>query len=106
VEQHRGKSRLLDGAQRDSVRPNAEGSRRRVKKRSRKHTGSKTMPPAFFLVNMKGRYNMSLGHDWIHANGCVPSTLHQCVVQWVRNQVEIMEADDIVSHPKILNFGM
>jgi hypothetical protein len=64
------------------------------------------MPPAFFLVNMKGRYNMSLGHDWIHANGCVPSTLHQCVVQWVRNQVEIMEADDIVSHPKILNFGM
>jgi hypothetical protein len=43
--------------------------------------GSKTMPMAFFVVDVKGRYNMLLGWDWIHANECVPSTLHQCIIQ-------------------------
>jgi hypothetical protein len=56
--------------------------------------GSKTVPIAFFVVDVKGRYNILLGRDWIHANGCVPSTLHQCVVQWVGDEVEIIEADD------------
>jgi hypothetical protein len=31
--------------------------------------GSKTMPTAFFVVNVRGRYNILLGHDWVHANG-------------------------------------
>jgi hypothetical protein len=38
--------------------------------------GSKTMPMAFFVVDMKGCYNVPLGQDWVHANECVPSTLH------------------------------
>jgi hypothetical protein len=38
--------------------------------------GSKTMLTAFFIIDVKGRYNVLLGWDWIHANGCVPSTLH------------------------------
>jgi hypothetical protein len=42
--------------------------------------GSKTILTAFFVVNIKGKYNILLGQDWIHANGCVPSTLHQCIV--------------------------
>jgi hypothetical protein len=54
---------------------------------------SKTMPIVFFMVDVRGRYNVLLGHDWIHANKCVPSTLHQCLIQWVRNQVETVEAD-------------
>jgi hypothetical protein len=41
-------------------------------------TGSKIVPMTFFVVDMKGRYNVLLGRDWIHANECVPSTLHQC----------------------------
>jgi hypothetical protein len=45
---------------------------------------------------MKERYNVLLGRDWIHANGCVPSTLHQCLIQWVGNQVEVVEADNIL----------
>jgi hypothetical protein len=45
--------------------------------------GSKTMPMAFLVVDVKGRYNVLLGLDWIHANECVPSTLHQCVIQWI-----------------------
>jgi hypothetical protein len=35
-----------------------------------------------------------LGHDWIHANGCILSTLHQCIAQWVGDKVEIIRADD------------
>jgi hypothetical protein len=43
--------------------------------------GSKTVPTTFFVVDVKGRYNVLLGQDWIHVNECVPSTLHQCVMQ-------------------------
>jgi hypothetical protein len=42
--------------------------------------GSKTIPPAFFMVDAKGKYNMLLGRDWIHANGCIPLMLQQCVM--------------------------
>jgi hypothetical protein len=56
--------------------------------------GNKTLPTTFFVVGVKGKYNVLLGRDWIHANGCVYSTLHQCVVQWVGNEVEIIKADD------------
>jgi hypothetical protein len=38
--------------------------------------GSKTVPMAFFVVDVKGKYNVLLGREWIHTNGCVPSTLH------------------------------
>ena len=57
--------------------------------------GSKTIPTAFFVVDVKGRYNVLLGRDWIHANGCVPSTLHQFLVQWVGDQVEVIEAERV-----------
>jgi len=42
--------------------------------------GSKTVPTAFFVVDVKGRYYILLGRDWIHANCCIPSTLHKCVI--------------------------
>jgi hypothetical protein len=58
--------------------------------------GSKTVPMTFFVVDIKGRYNVLLGRDWIHANECIPSTLHQCVVQWVGNEVEVVKADEDV----------
>jgi hypothetical protein len=37
---------------------------------------------------------MLLGHDWIHANSCMPSLLHQCLIQWVGNGVEVIKAND------------
>ncbi|RLN33292.1 retrotransposon protein, putative, unclassified [Panicum miliaceum] len=55
--------------------------------------GSKTLPTTFFVINGKGSYNMLLGRDWIHANCCVPSTMHQCLVQWVGDSTEIITAD-------------
>jgi hypothetical protein len=57
---------------------------------------SKTVPMAFFVVDVRGCYNVLLGRDWIHANECVLSTLHQCIMQWVNNKVEVVQADKIV----------
>jgi len=42
--------------------------------------GSKTLPTTFFVISGKGAYNLLLGRDWIHANCCIPSTMHQCLV--------------------------
>jgi hypothetical protein len=44
--------------------------------------GCKMIPMVFFVVDVKGRYNLLLGRDWIHANGCVPSNVHQRLMQW------------------------
>jgi hypothetical protein len=57
---------------------------------------SKTMPTSFFVVDVKGRYNMLLARDWIHAKGCVPSTLHQCIIQMIGDEVEVVQADEEV----------
>jgi antirestriction protein len=37
-----------------------------------------------------------LGRDWIHANHCIPSTMHQCLIQWDGDEVEIVHADDSI----------
>jgi len=55
--------------------------------------GSKTMPTTFFLINGKGAYNLLLGRDWIHANCSVPSMMHQCLVQWVGDKIEVVPGD-------------
>jgi hypothetical protein len=34
-----------------------------------------------------------LVQDLIHTNECVPSTLHQCVIQWISDEVEVVQAD-------------
>jgi hypothetical protein len=54
--------------------------------------GSKTLPTTFFVVNGKGSYNLLLGRDWIHANCCIPSTMHQCVILWIGDSVEMVNA--------------
>jgi hypothetical protein len=58
--------------------------------------GSKTLATAFFIVDVNWQYNLLLGRDWIHANGYVPSTLHQCLVQWVGDEAEVVHADEQV----------
>ena len=42
--------------------------------------GSKTLPTTFFVIDGKGTCSFLLGHDWIHANCCIPSTMHQCLI--------------------------
>jgi hypothetical protein len=43
--------------------------------------GSKTLTTTFFVIADKGTYSLLLSHDWIHANCCIPSMMHQCLIQ-------------------------
>ena len=56
--------------------------------------GSKTLATAFFVAEVQGNYNVILGRDWVHANQCVPSTMHQFLIQWVDDEVEVIHADN------------
>ena len=58
--------------------------------------GSKTLPTTFFVIEGKGSYSALLGRVWIHANCCVPSTMHQCVMHWIGDVVEIVQVDKSV----------
>jgi hypothetical protein len=55
--------------------------------------GKKTIPTTFFIAEVQSNYNTILGRNWIHANRYVPSTLHQFLIQWVGEEVEIVHAD-------------
>jgi hypothetical protein len=58
--------------------------------------GSKTIPTSFFIVSSKSTYTVLLGRDWIHANYCIPSTMHQCLIQWDGGEVEVVHANDLI----------
>ena len=58
---------------------------------------SKTLLTTFFIIDGIGSYSLLLGHDWIHANCCIPSNMHQCLIQWHGDDVELVRADESVS---------
>jgi hypothetical protein len=58
--------------------------------------GSKTVPTSFFIVSSKSTYTVLLKRDWIHANCCIPSMMHQCLIQWDGDEVEVVHADDSI----------
>jgi hypothetical protein len=58
--------------------------------------GNKTIPTSFFIVNSWSTYNILLGRDWIHANCCIPSIMHQCLIQWDGDEVQVVHADDSI----------
>jgi hypothetical protein len=55
--------------------------------------GNKTLATLFFVAEVQGNYSIILGRDWIHVNHCIPSTLHQFLIQWVDNDDEVVHAD-------------
>jgi hypothetical protein len=55
--------------------------------------GIKTLTTPFFVVNSRSSYNLLLGRDWIHVCMAVPSTLHQCLIFWRGDDVEVVWAD-------------
>ena len=59
--------------------------------------GSKTLLTTFFVIDGKGSYSLLLSRDWIHEICCVPSTMHQCLIQWHGDDVELVHADDSVN---------
>jgi hypothetical protein len=71
--------------------------------------GTKTLAVAFFVVDIEGNYSLILGRDWIHANQCIPSTLHQMLIQWIGDDVEQVHADvsayiAVVDAPVLLTY--
>jgi hypothetical protein len=52
--------------------------------------GSKSLTAAFFVIEVQGNYSVILGRDWIHANHCIPSTLHQFLIQWIDDDIEVV----------------
>ncbi len=59
--------------------------------------GSKTVPTTFFVIDGKGFYSLLLRRDWIHANCCIPLTMHQCLIEWQGDKIEIVTADRSVN---------
>jgi len=59
--------------------------------------GSKNLPTTFLVVDAKGTYSILLGRDWIHANCCIPSTMHQSFIKWIEDNMEVVPADSSVS---------
>jgi hypothetical protein len=55
--------------------------------------GSKSLATAFFIVVVQGNYSVILGRNWIHANHCVPSTLHQFLIQWIDDEIKVVHTD-------------
>jgi hypothetical protein len=55
--------------------------------------GSKSLATVFFIVEVQGNYSVILGRDWIHTNRCIPSTLHQFLIQWIDDEVEVVHTD-------------
>jgi hypothetical protein len=53
--------------------------------------GSKLLATAFFVIEV--HYSVILGRDWIHVNHCVPSTLHQFLIQWIDDEIEVVHVD-------------
>jgi hypothetical protein len=54
---------------------------------------SKSLATTFFVVEVQGNYSVIFGCDWSHTNRCIPSTLHQFLIQWIDNEVEVVHAD-------------
>ena len=49
--------------------------------------------PLFHVIDSKTSYNLLLGRPWIHGNGVVLSTLHQCFKYCNGKQVKVVTAD-------------
>ena len=49
--------------------------------------------PLFHVIESKASYNLLLGQLWIHGNGVVPSTLHQCFKYCDGKQIKVVTID-------------
>jgi hypothetical protein len=54
---------------------------------------SKSLATAFFVVEVQGNYSVILGRNWIYANHYIPSTLHQFLIQWIDDEIEVVHMD-------------
>ena len=64
---------------------------------SDKQSGVRLCSPHSSSSMEKGHTVYSLVVTGIHVNCCVPSTMHQCLIQWHGDDVELVQADESVS---------
>jgi hypothetical protein len=55
--------------------------------------GNKSLATTFFIVEVQGNYSVILGHDWIHTNRCILFTLHQFLIQWIDDKIEVVHTN-------------
>jgi hypothetical protein len=55
--------------------------------------GSKSLATVFFVIEVQCNYSVIFGCDWIHVNRCIPSTLHQFLIQLINDEIEVVHAD-------------
>ena len=72
---------------------NQGGQRALGKLRLQLFIGDMESHPLFHVIDAKTTYNMLLGRPWIHQNGVVSSTLHQCFKYYRNGQVKTIIAD-------------
>jgi hypothetical protein len=54
---------------------------------------SKSLATVFSIIEVQSNYSVILVHDWIHTNHCIPSTLHQFLIQWIDDEIEVVDMD-------------
>jgi hypothetical protein len=52
--------------------------------------GRKSLTTTFFVVDVQCNYSVIFGHNWIHPNRCIPSTLHQFLIQWIDDETKVV----------------
>jgi hypothetical protein len=55
--------------------------------------GSKLLATSFFVIEVQCNYSVILGCGWIYINHFVPSTLHQFLIQWINDEIEVVHVD-------------
>lgn len=58
--------------------------------------GTTTRSTLFMAIYSKVNFNLLLGQEWIHGIGAIPSTVHQRLIIWLKDDImENIEADQI-----------
>ncbi|KAG9450538.1 hypothetical protein H6P81_010503 [Aristolochia fimbriata] len=58
------------------------------------HNGDMVAETPFQVIDSRTSYNLLLGRPWLHSNGVVPSTLHQCFKYWENGEQKTVHADE------------
>ncbi|KAG9458315.1 hypothetical protein H6P81_002823 [Aristolochia fimbriata] len=58
------------------------------------HIGDMIADTPLQVIDFRTSYNLLLGRPWLHSNGVVPSTLHQCFKYWENGEQKTVYADE------------
>jgi hypothetical protein len=47
----------------------------------------------YCVLHRQGNYSVILSRDWMHDNRYIPSSLHQFLIQWIDDEIEVVHAD-------------